>query len=325
MARADLTRLISNACGASTCTINELGNGWPSKVTINLGEEQLSIAAHVSVIGAHARHDYEMRFQNPGDRSPVSAPGGCHPLLIGVAQNADAQPILVVVDGTSRVGREARFSILFNRRIIDEARSQGWSTYNSATGERMVAVLPSLLPLAVAEIFSGFRFASSDVTLLAAGLYLEESPPSEANAERLRRTTSTLVRDYRFGRDVVSAYGGQCAMCGLDFGLVVGAHIFPASAPSAPDHTWNGLCLCQNHHAAFDRHIIWVKPAPEHEIVFHPKILEDAAKNLATKKFIESTSSKLSPACDLRDKPQPEMFEKRYQYYSEEYEWVGAH
>lgn len=321
MSRTDLVQKLVACCGPSMCTIENIGDGWPSTLCVRAGADQVHVTVHASRIGTHSRRENEMRFQNPADRKAVSSNHGCLPLLVGLTQDDDLQPVLVVVDGSSRLGRQTRFSILFDRRIIAEARGQGWSSYTSSTGERMVAIQPALFPLAVAELTSGIVFSTSDINILATTSRLHDNEKTEASLERLRRSTTALVRDYRFGKDVVGAYSGLCAMCGLDFGLVVGAHIYPASAPDSQDKVWNGLCLCQNHHAAFDRYYIWVDPTPDHELIFHPKIIENASSNRATKNFLESTADQLSIPTDEGEKPRSEMFQKRYEYYREEYSW----
>lgn len=276
MIRPALFRHICKLVGAPPIVINDIGTGWPGLMSVTLpSDSTVNVAMHVSIVGPHARRDYEYRFQNPANRSPVVELGDHISILVGLEESGP-NPILVAVDGQSRVDRQARFSILFHRQVLDEARIRGWAVYTSSSGENIYAFHPALLPIFVEMLTSGIDSqpavtASADIAsaTLAAGLLDEDTT---ASRKRARRAAEVLVRHHAFGNKVVRAYQGYCAMCGLDFGLVVGAHIYPASAPGSPDRIWNGLALCHNHHAAFDSHRIWVEPATTN-IRIHPELL----------------------------------------------------
>jgi putative restriction endonuclease len=83
---------------------------------------------------------------------------------------------------------------------------------------------------------------------------LEDLPSGRARRTEIREI-EFKVRDERFRRRVISAYGGRCAFCGLDSGLVEAAHI-QAVAAGGPDLIVNGLSTCPTHHAAFDRGLL---------------------------------------------------------------------
>jgi predicted restriction endonuclease len=230
------------------------------------------------------------------------------------------------LDGRSRLDRDARFSILFNIRLVDEARANGWAIYTSSKGENIYGFHPSLFPLLVELVASGLDTASAAKETsdelgrlsIAAGLLDDDSPDAR---KRARRAADVLIRNRAFGSGVVRSYGGYCAMCGLDHGFTAGAHIYPASAPGSPDKVWNGLALCPNHHTAFDAHKIWVDPA-EKSIKIHPKLLDESANNAALKAFLDCTFEKLNAPTPKAARPREEMFEKRYAYFGGRYEWV---
>jgi hypothetical protein len=283
------------------------------------------VAAHVSTVGSHARKPYELRFQNPGARDPVANPQRSFPVLLGL-YDGSRTPILIGLDGRSRLGRAARFSILFNKSVVDEARVRGWAVYTSSTGENIYGFHPSLFPLLIEIVVSGLdapaaKSTSDDLGSLAvaAGLLDDDTPGSRLRA---RRAADVLIRDRAFGRGVVNTYGGLCAMCGIDYQLVVGAHIYPASAPGSPDKAWNGLALCHNHHAAFDSHRIWVEPDTK-AIAIHPSLVEQAPANTALAAFLQSTYPSLSPPSIKAARPREEMFVRRYDYYAGHYAWAA--
>ncbi|HEX5716042.1 MAG TPA: HNH endonuclease, partial [Thermoanaerobaculia bacterium] len=141
-------------------------------------------------------------------------------------------------------------------------------------------------------------------------------------AERARRGVSALVRRAQFGKEVVEAYGGRCALCGLNFGLVEGAHIYPVQAPGSKDAVWNGLALCGNHHAAFDRHLVWIEP-DERSVKIHPTLLSAVSGDQTARQFVESTLPRLRSPASHKQEPHADMFNQRYGFYQMKYDWAG--
>jgi hypothetical protein len=189
----------------------------------------------------------------------------------------------------------------------------------------MRCFLPPLLPVAVLADSSGVELPEQPMRMAieASGLDdpLDEDEEMEAGA-RTRRATTALVRDARFGKQVVAAYSGLCAMCEIDLDLVQGAHIYPASAPASPDRTWNGLSLCANHHVAFDRHMVWVDPE-DRTIKLHPRVHEQRNEKPAVAALVATTNPALMEPVDGRFRPRTEMFEKRYEHFTDRYSWAG--
>lgn len=319
MARPDLARDIVALIGPAA-VLRDAGTGWPSRITIETEQGLRRVALHVARVSPHARKPWEWRFQNPATRDPVRAPGGSLPLLVGLDE-IDGRPVLVVVDGSSREGRDARFSILFNKRISREAAALGWSEQKSTSGERIFALWPRLLPLLVEVLGAGVEVPARPIVDAAEAAGLLDDNSAEAGA-RARRTVSSYVRDAKFSRLVRDAYQHRCAMCQVGLGLVVGAHILPVCAPNAPDSVWNGISLCQNHHSAFDAHKLWI--AKDYSIQLSPKIIEEGQANVESTRFLEQTRERLwlPPAANRR--PREAMLAGRYQYYQEQYEWAPA-
>jgi hypothetical protein len=294
--------------------------GWPGFLSIGGAIGDINVALHVSQVSPHARRDHEVRFQNPANAPPVSSlQGRGHPVLLAM-DSTDHDTVFVAVDGTSRLGRATRFSILFNRRILAEAREFGWAVYESKSGEKVYAFLPALFPAFLEQIDSGIVLPSSALTEVAAasGVIEEEST---AAANRASRAVNILIRTSGAGRSIRSAYANTCCMCGIGSSLVVGAHIFPVEAPGSSDEVWNGLSLCYNHHAAFDLHLIWIDPITR-RVVIHPDLILEAIENTGTRSFIESTGACLMAPIELDDSPRREMFEQRYSYFSGKYNWA---
>jgi hypothetical protein len=319
MARSDLFEHICQIAGPSVEPVDPR-DGWPGIARVQTAQGASTISLHVSNISTHARADYERRFQNPGNRTPVDAPNGAIPILLGLGA-VDGTEIVVAVSGATRVGREARFSILFNVGIMEEAALTGWSEYQSGTGETIVAMHPRLIPAFVEALIHNVVLDPSSVSDAASASGLLEQDDDESS-ERTRVAVSRLVRRAAFGRDVCDAYGCKCAMCGIGLGLLEGAHIYPASAPGSTDRTWNGLALCRNHHRLFDRHKVWIDPDGK-AISWHPEIIEQSQNEPIVANLLANTQAQISLPMLQRHHPRPAMFRQRYQLTEALYEWAA--
>jgi putative restriction endonuclease len=90
--------------------------------------------------------------------------------------------------------------------------------------------------------------------------------PDEPAETDLRRRYATRIFQQRlhqtaFRERVLAAYERVCAVCRLRRDqFLEAAHILPDKHPSGEPLISNGLALCKLHHAAFDNHIIGVRP-----------------------------------------------------------------
>ena len=95
-----------------------------------------------------------------------------------------------------------------------------------------------------------------------------EDQPFRLDADRIekQRTVTQRERSPRFQFEVTQRYGPQCAFCDIcDPRLLEAAHIRPVSENGSDDPR-NGLVLCANHHKAFDKGLVAVRP-PANELV----------------------------------------------------------
>ena len=91
----------------------------------------------------------------------------------------------------------------------------------------------------------------------------QQDTPGIAEARRAYVTQITRRRIHQatFRDKVMRAYRGHCAMCRLKHEeLLDAAHIVPDSHPLGEPVVANGVALCKLHHAAFDRHIVGIRP-----------------------------------------------------------------
>jgi len=320
--RAQLVDRIARMVGDSLVRVVEARNGWPAYVDVRTSDGIVPLAAHVGTLGKshRGRDDVERRFQNPGQGKPVSAPAGRFPVLLGLWEEAE-RPVLVAMDAQHRIGKETRQSLFAPLPLLQRAVALGWADQPSSTGELLIAFHPAMLPVYAESVSRGIVISPREVETVLDAAGLREGDQASIT-ERARRATTQLVRDAEFGRRVCQVYGSLCAMCGFNFSLVEGAHIYPASAPDTSDAVWNGLSLCRNHHAAFDSHRLFVHPESR-RIILHPEVLSEAEKNAACRSFVETTFRELAAPSRGEARPRGEMFERRYRYYNPRYAWAG--
>lgn len=67
-------------------------------------------------------------------------------------------------------------------------------------------------------------------------------------------------KQYNFRKEVLEAYSFQCAVCSVSKPTFLdAAHILPAIKGNN-DTVNNGICLCKNHHIAYDNNLLGIKP-----------------------------------------------------------------
>ncbi|HEX8394824.1 MAG TPA: HNH endonuclease [Longimicrobium sp.] len=306
--------------GPGAVSVRDSRDGWPGLVDVQLGTAVLRVALHVGPIGlSHRNRDtVERRFQNPAGGKPVTDLGGSLPVLLGLWEEG-TRPVFAVLDARPRLGRTTRQSLFIPLWQLEEAARTGWAEHHNANGELVLAFHPVLLP-SYLEILRADAYIPAEqisAAVDAAGL---NTPVDESLEQRARRAATHLVRNAAFSRRVLSAYNGLCALCGLNFGLVQGAHIYPAHALGSPDTTANGIALCGNHHAAFDRHLIWIDPGTR-RVVLHPELHARRAVSIGSAQFVDSTFSTLAEPNLREDRPRSEMFVRRYGLHPDKYNW----
>ena len=297
------------------------GTGWPALVEIRTGGGATRASLHLGRVGlSHRdRDDVERRYQNPASCDPVRATPGTVPLILGLWKQP--VPILVAHDAQKRLGQGGtRTSLFVGLAALRAAVKSGWAEYVNDEGERIVAFWPQLLPMYVEMASGGVLIAAEQALQVIRSADVQPMEP--ASTERARRAVSALVRDTRFRAIVVEAYSGVCAMCGIGLGIVEGAHIYPASAPGSADTVANGLALCPNHHALFDRRLIWIEPVSR-RIRVHPVVLAQAQSAASSRLFVTTTLAALLDPRDPGSRVSDAMISARNAYYADAYAWCA--
>lgn len=311
---------VAELSGGGVSIVDASGR-WPAILDVQTARGWIRAAAHLGVIGrTHRGRDDERRFQNPGQGRPVRLPAGTAiPLLLGLWERGPRPVLVAMGDPFHRMGAQTRQSLFMPLWQLEQASEVGWAEHTSSSGERITAFHPALLPSYVEMALAEARVAADEmISIIDASGLLEIA--GNTSQERVRRASSALVRQRQLGAQIVKAYEGLCAMCGLNLGLVEGAHIYPVSAPQSPDEIWNGIALCRNHHSVFDQHLVWVEPG-HREVRLHPQLYEQSKRNEASGQFVRSTLPQLRSPLPSYSAPRREMFERRYSFFGELYSW----
>lgn len=211
--------------------------------------------------GKHRPKD-EWRIQPTGIVEFLPAIDG-KTVVLGFDSNRD---VFVGFDVSKHLGvLGASPSIQTKEDALQRAQSSGFGPYTKATGEVVVAVRPEHLGTYISALE---ELHGTGTSLIETELVEQMAADPEAvssddvnaaalpNHRRALQATLRALRDSRFRRRVLAAYEHRCAACGLQLGLLEGAHILPVGHPDSTDLVSNGVSLCALHHRAYDRSLI---------------------------------------------------------------------
>lgn len=157
-------------------------------------------------------------------------------------------------------------SIQIREQFLREAYERGFSPCDKGNREIAIAFRPSFFceyVRSLEELHDAGK-VRTDLDMLRAVAHdpfaVNDEDLSSVTTGRRRALSSVLrtLRDASFRERVLTSYGHQCAMCGLQLDLIEAAHIVPVQAPGSTDETSNGLALCVLHHRAFDKAVVSV-------------------------------------------------------------------
>lgn len=118
----------------------------------------------------------------------------------------------------------------------------------------------------------------------------------------------------RFREAVMRAYQHSCAICHLKRGELVDAAHIVGDADGGQPVVPNGLALCKLHHAAFDRHILGVRP--DLHIVIRQDILAEVDGPMLLHGLQGFHGLRLAVLPRRRDeRPSPQVLEQRWEQF----------
>ncbi|HEX6940804.1 MAG TPA: HNH endonuclease, partial [Longimicrobiales bacterium] len=155
-----------------------------------------------------------------------------------------------------------------------------------------------------------FVVAVDDRRFAAAELH---DAATEIQRAYVTRVVVQRLHQRSFRERVLRAYREQCAMCRLRHAeLLEAAHIIgdrEGGEPVVP----NGLALCKLHHAAFDRHILGVRPDLVIEV--RRDILEEVDGPMLRYGLQQMHGSRIIVPRSAELRPRPEYLEERYERF----------
>lgn len=101
-----------------------------------------------------------------------------------------------------------------------------------------------------------------------------DDPEVDIRRRYVTRQERYRVHQQAFRERVLAAYREHCAICRLRHQeLLEAAHIIADADPEGEPKVSNGLALCTLHHAAFDSHMIGVRP--DYRVEVRVDVLEE--------------------------------------------------
>lgn len=157
-------------------------------------------------------------------------------------------------------------SIQVGEGAMRQAAVDGMAVHQRGNKEIVIAFRPEFAGAYVAQLEDLHRagISKKEVALLnRIATDPNAVPDTEIAADvgtgarkRAMATVRRALRDYRFSRRILKAYGHRCAFCGVQMNLLDAAHILPVEHPRGVDTTANGVAVCTLHHRAYDNALI---------------------------------------------------------------------
>ena len=159
-----------------------------------------------------------------------------------------------------------------------------------------------------------FEVAVDDHVVAAEPAATSADLTREARREYVTGIAVRRLHQQAFRVRVLRAYREQCAVCRLRHAeLLDAAHILPDTHPRGEPTTSNGLSLCKIHHAAFDRHILGIRPDLVVEV--RRDILEEVDGPMLRYGLQAMDGRRLVLPARVADRPAQEFVEERYEVF----------
>lgn len=159
-----------------------------------------------------------------------------------------------------------------------------------------------------------FKVSIDDQLISIDDCSVSSSLVNEVRRQYVTAVTIRRLHQHKFRARVLRAYRNRCAVCRLKHvELLDAAHIVPDSNPDGEPVVQNGMALCKIHHAAFDRHILGVRPDLRVEI--RADILAEVDGPMLKYGLQEMNREKLYLPSNSRLRPGLEFVEARYELF----------
>jgi putative restriction endonuclease len=272
VSKAEMLTAVLKAIQASGWDAIILNKNHPFRISMYRGENRVIFLSYIWNLthGGYPRDPNELRIQVTGvDRFAIES--GAKTLVLGFSED---EQMFAGFDVTkhriSMSGRSPSFQI--RRETLIHAKKTEFYPQTRQNNEIAIAFLPEFFATYVNELEALHGSAQHPQDILAVTQIadtnttnIQDIPagPRRTVLEQIQRK----VRDTRFRKNILAAYGHRCAASDIQLDLLDAAHIIPVEHERGTDEAKNGLCLSALHHRAFDHGLLGVKR--NYSIVFY--------------------------------------------------------
>ena len=176
--------------------------------------------------------------------------------------------------------------------------------------------LPTWPVYIVADDLQNLTFCVSidDKAVVGTGSMFQTTEVNEARRQYVTTITLRRLHQQKFRARVLRAYNSRCAVCRLKHSeLLDAAHILPDNDPRGEPVVPNGLALCKIHHAAFDRHILGIRP--DLRVAIRSDILLEVDGPMLKYGLQEMDGTAIVLPINASLRPRAEFIETRYELF----------
>jgi putative restriction endonuclease len=194
-----------------------------------------------------------------------------------------------------RLAMQRRVPLIYCHGIVRGHYCAVWPVY-------IVGDSPSALAFAVSV---------DDRQLASIGASDVHDDGSDGRRRYVTRLVQQRLHQEGFRQRVLAAYQTHCAVCRIRHEeLLEAAHILPDGHPQGHPVVPNGVALCKLHHAAFDAHILGIRP--DYQIEIRLDVLEETDGPMLKHGLQEFHRERLWTPHRPVLRPKPEFLEERY-------------
>jgi putative restriction endonuclease len=257
------------ACGWDAIVLNR---SHPFRISRYHGDSRVIFLCYIWNLthGGYPRDPNELRIQVTGvDRFGIES--GIKTLVLGFSKSEEMfAGFDVTKHRISMSGRSPSFQI--RRETLQRAKTADFYPQTRQNNEIAIGFRPEFFATYVQELESLHGSAQYPQDIVAITQIadtnttnIQDIPagPRRTVVEQIQRK----VRDARFRKNVLAAYGHRCAASDIQLDLLDAAHIVPVEHERGTDETKNGLSLSAIHHRAFDHGLLGIKR--NYSIIFH--------------------------------------------------------
>lgn len=159
-----------------------------------------------------------------------------------------------------------------------------------------------------------FTVTVDERRFVSLGSLPDESIETDIRRRYVTRTVQQRLHQQEFRERVLEAYRRHCAICRLRHDqLLEAAHIIgdreAIGTPTVP----NGIALCSLHHAAFDAHLMTVRP--DYQIEVRRDVLEESDGPMLIHGLQGFHEKSIRVPSRLHLRPDPQLLEIRYDVF----------